>query len=408
MNIGIVTTWFERGAGYVSKMYMDSLANEHNLFIYARGGESYAIGDPNWDGDYVYWSQRTPSCINTTVIYKKEFNNWIKKNKIDIIIFNEQTWWPPILWCKKLGVKTVAYIDYYTEATIPLFDAYDAVICNTKKHLEAFRDHHNVFYVPWGTNTNLFKPSTFELVNQGKVTFFHSCGMSPFRKGTDLFIRALEFFNNSRCKAIVHSQIDLKRALPHLKDNIDKYINEGLLEVVEGTVSAPGLYYKGDVYVYPSRLDGIGLTVAEAVSSGLALIVPNSGPMNEFVSDEFGKTMPVERFFSRADGYYWPQNEINVETLVHQMNYFLSKREDLYKIKQSARKYALKNLDWKKNSRALDIIFKNNYSILNSKKIPGAYSRIANFENRGTRRFYPFLLRLSWICKIYKFLFRKA
>lgn len=407
MNIGIVTTWFERGASYVSKMYMDSLAIEHNIFIYARGGESYAIGDPNWDGDYVYWSKRPPPCLNSTVIYKKEFYNWANKNKIDVIIFNEQTWWRPILWCKKLDIKAVAYIDYYTETTIPLFDAYDAVICNTKKHLDAFRDHHNVFYVPWGTDTNLFKPRTFELVNQGKVTFFHSCGMSPFRKGTDLFIRALEFFDSSTCKAIVHSQIDLKLKLPHLKDDIDKYITEGLLEVVEGTVSAPGLYYKGDVYVYPSRLDGIGLTLAEAVSSGLALIVPNCGPMNEFVSDKFSKTMPVERFFSRADGYYWPQNEINVETLVHEMNYFLSKREELDKIKECARKYALEKLDWEKNSRALGMIFGNDYSILNSQTIPEAYSRIASFENSGARRFYPILLQSSWICKMYKFIFKK-
>ena len=40
MNIGIVTTWFERGAAYVSKQYKDSLEEcGHKVFIYSRGGE---------------------------------------------------------------------------------------------------------------------------------------------------------------------------------------------------------------------------------------------------------------------------------------------------------------------------------------------------------------------------------
>lgn len=40
MNIGLVTTWFERGAAYVSKAYLNSLKTDNNVFIYARGGEN--------------------------------------------------------------------------------------------------------------------------------------------------------------------------------------------------------------------------------------------------------------------------------------------------------------------------------------------------------------------------------
>ena len=39
MNIGIVTTWFERGAAYVSKTYMDLMTQlGHKVFIYSRAG----------------------------------------------------------------------------------------------------------------------------------------------------------------------------------------------------------------------------------------------------------------------------------------------------------------------------------------------------------------------------------
>ena len=88
MNIGIVTTWFERGAAYVSKQFEDVLRKDHNVFIYARAGEKYAKGDPNWDKENVYWSKKYSGII-TTYIYKKEFQSWIKKNNIELILFNE-------------------------------------------------------------------------------------------------------------------------------------------------------------------------------------------------------------------------------------------------------------------------------------------------------------------------------
>lgn len=47
MRIGIITTWFERGAAYVSRQFMELLQQTDEVFIYARGGEKYAMGDPN-------------------------------------------------------------------------------------------------------------------------------------------------------------------------------------------------------------------------------------------------------------------------------------------------------------------------------------------------------------------------
>ena len=44
MNIGIVTTWFESGAGYVSRQYKKILESPGNkVYIFARGG-FYATG----------------------------------------------------------------------------------------------------------------------------------------------------------------------------------------------------------------------------------------------------------------------------------------------------------------------------------------------------------------------------
>ena len=135
MNIGIVTTWFERGAAYVSKQYLDILKARYNIYVYARGGEKYAKNETNWDHDYVTWGEK-PKLDISTDIDLEHFGKWIKEKSIDIVFFNEQRWWPAVIYCIENKIVTGSYIDYYTEETIPYFELYNFIICNTKKHMK--------------------------------------------------------------------------------------------------------------------------------------------------------------------------------------------------------------------------------------------------------------------------------
>lgn len=357
MNIGIVTTWFERGAAYVSRLYRDTLKNSgHRVFIYARGGEKFAVGDPNWDSADVTWGKRSKYNV-THSIHKDDFINWIKNNKIELIIFNEQTWFKPVVWAHTLGIKTVAYIDYYTEKTIHLFSIYDALICNTKRHYDTFSWHRHCIYIPWGTNINIFKPQ-FSDNSRHKIRFFHSCGMSPERKGTYDLINAFSKVTGDT-SLIIHTQVSLTsklNALPNknkLLQTISDLLKARKLIIIEKTVTAPGLYYLGDVYVYPSHLDGIGLTQAEALACGLPIIVPDNPPMNEFIGKENGIAVPIDKLWSRSDGYYWPQCNVNLEKLTNAMQKYVDNYKNISYFKNSARNYAEKYLDWEKNSRSL-------------------------------------------------------
>lgn len=146
MKIGIVTTWFERGAGIVSRQIADSLQNSSEVFVYARG-EKYAKGDPKWDLPFVHWGKRL-HWAGSGKIDKQDFINWMKSNKLDAIIFNEQRWWQPIIWAKDFGIRTRAYIDYYTEETIEKFAAYYFLVCNKLRHYSAFKWHSGASYLP--------------------------------------------------------------------------------------------------------------------------------------------------------------------------------------------------------------------------------------------------------------------
>jgi 1,2-diacylglycerol 3-alpha-glucosyltransferase len=291
-----------------------------------------------------------------TVIDLKDFERWLLENKIEVVLFNEQTSWPPILFCNQLGIITGAYVDYYTEDTMPLFACYDFLVCNTKRHYSAFDWHPQCWYIPWGTDLDIFKPlpaSPASTGLTGTIRFFHSSGMSPHRKGTDLLLQAFAALDG-KAHLIIHGQWPLKEGLPELAATIDDLKATGRLTAIEKTVAAPGLYHLGDVYVYPTRLEGIGLTIAEALACGLPVITTDQPPMNEFVQPpENGHLVAVDRLIARADGYYWPQSLANVASLQQAMQYYLDHLDQLAVYKTQARHYAKTHLDWCKNAQPL-------------------------------------------------------
>ena len=220
-KIGIVTTWFERGAAYVSKQYKEIWEKENDVFIYVRGGEDVATNNPNWDSNNLTFGKRY-NYTKLDLIDLKHFECWIKDNNLDIVFFNEQHIWDPILLCNKLGVLIGSYIDYYTDETVVLFGVFDFLICNTQRHYSVFKWHPQAFYIPWGTDMSIFNETQMKAVELNKIVFFHSAGMNPYRKGTDFLIRAFSNLNYKNSKLIIHTQTDLNSFFPENK----KIINE--------------------------------------------------------------------------------------------------------------------------------------------------------------------------------------
>ena len=348
MNIGIVTTWFERGAAYVSRAYRDVLTTRHNVYIYARAGEKFPKGDPRWDSPFVTWGKAIPAGIVTYIDWN-DFSSWIKKNQIDCILFNEQHSWE-VLWKlrEKLDVPFGSYIDYYTKDTVLYFNLYDFLLCNTRRHYQVFKDHPQAIYIPWGTDINLFKPAPREQ-NRKDLIIFHSCGLSPDRKGTSILVKAFGQVHGD-VNLVLHTQVPLKN-FPPLQDEVAK---DSRIEVIEAEVGAPGLYHLGDVYAYPTILEGIGLTVPEALACGLPVITTGEPPMSEFIDERVnGRLLPVERYQERLDHYYWPESIPSMSALVDALQFYVDRKSELPDMRREARHYAEEHLDWQKNSAGL-------------------------------------------------------
>lgn len=331
MNIGFISSWLHRGASYVTINYMKML-KEHDLYVYARGGE-YFDECLNFENASIYKAKR----LGGTIIDGNELLKWIKKNQIEILIVNEQDEVEAI--CKvKLecpDLKIGAYIDYYTEKTVNNYYAYDFLICNTKRHYSVFNWHPQCFYLPWCVDTDLYLPSKKK---NSELTFFHSMGMSN-RKGTDTLIKTfIDYHLGKKAKLIIHTQKDISNLIS------EREACENNIEIIKKTVQPPGLYNLGDIYVYPTTLDGLGLTMYEALSSGMPVIATNDAPMNEIIDSSRGVMVEVEKFISRSDGYYWPLAFVSQKSLYHAMNMYIDNVNLIKQHKINAREYAVSNL----------------------------------------------------------------
>lgn len=389
-KIGIVTTWFERGAAYVSKQFEQVLQEEHEVYIYARGGEYYAIGDPEWDKPNVTWGKNIRSRFALTLIDKKDFKAWVDLNSIGLILFNEQHWFEPLLWCKEWGIQTAAYIDYYTRETVDLFNIYDLLICNTRRHYSVFKNTNKAEYLPWGTDTDVFNTGdTSELVNGEYVTFFHSCGMGHKRKGTEQLITAFSRSKHAQ-KLIIHTQQKISGG--EIETLISSLEAEGRLKIIHKTVSAPGLFHLGDVYLYPSLLEGIGLTIVEALTCGLATLVTDTAPMNEFVEDGFnGLLIKKGKSYFRDDNYYWPLCEIDIDDLVQKIDYLATHKDKVLSMKMNARQSALTNLSLRKNMKPLSHLLENaEFTPLTRE----TENKITKFGKKGFGKFNKLYIKL--------------
>jgi glycosyltransferase involved in cell wall biosynthesis len=403
MNIGIVTVWGERGASVVSKAYIEALKSNHEISIYSRGGEAsirYQQANMN------VWQGKTSYIPITTHIDKTDFVKWLTSRKIDLVLFNEQHWFEPLLWLKELNIRSLSYIDYYTEETIPLFSLYDGLICNTKRHFKAFQEHSNVMHLPWGLDNDEYALAD-NVANKSNACFFHSCGMNPLRKGTDLLLKAAVQLSGD-FKLIIHSQKDLftfYQDNPEVTSCLEKLEKNNRLKIITKTISSPGLYHLANVYVYPCRLDGLGLTVPEAISSGLPCIVPDAEPMKEFISPACS-TVKIDRFYCRKDAYYWPQQLCDIDDLAKKMQHYID-CDDIEEKMKTARSHATKQLNWKNNSHELQAFIEQTKIAPVTKKIAKDFN---NYSNYGYRKiltkiekyklfFTPFLFAYSTLKK---------
>jgi len=317
MKIGIVTTWADCGAGHVSLAYAKALsASGFEVEIYSRG---QYLRQQRWG---VCASRPWPlhldrSTAGLTRVDPTQFSHWLRTARPDWLVFNEQRSWAPVLQAKAAGVACAAYIDYYRADSLALFELYDLLFCHTLRHHSVFEQDQRACYIPWGVDTEFFRPGVRQsTIDHGlePLVIVHSAGMGgpSDRKGTDLALQAFAAVAG-QARLLLHTQLPRHR---WPSTWIRAVQADPRIEVIEKPMDPLAFYQLGDLYLYPSRLEGIGLTLPEALSCGLAAITTHAPPMSEFVEDGLnGSLVPVQAFRGRSDGYYWPESWVDPDQL---------------------------------------------------------------------------------------------
>lgn len=325
MRVGLVTTWAECGAGHVSLAYARALtAHGCEVAIYSRG---QYLREQRWSvSDSRPWPLESDRCVDgLTRVDRAQFARWLRRFRPDWLIFNEQRAWGPVLQARAAGIRCAAYVDYYRSDTVDLFELYDLLLCHTQRHYRVFAADERARFVAWGVDTDHFSPGVRQsalIGSEEPLVFVHSAGMGgpSDRKGTDLALSAFRAVRG-HAEFLMHTQLPRERWPRAWHEAL---AGDSRIRVLEGILDPVSLYRQGDVYVYPSRLEGIGLTLPEALSCGLAAIATDSPPMSEFVQHGVtGSVVPVLQYRGRCDGYYWPEAWVDADALARCMQAYV-------------------------------------------------------------------------------------
>ena len=335
MRIGFLSIWFQRGATFITKTLMKALESPKNeLFVFARTGAVFGVNKMESGAE---WDIPNLTKYHSYKVHPTDLIDWINKNKLDIIIFNEEYNFSMVEQVReKTSAKIITYLDFYIDSWEGSMGIYDEVWCSTKRSFNMVKDICNARYIGWGVDTELFKPTKEVISNvkreyidkkgiffpkSDKFTFFHNAGWlgNNYRKNTPLVIdgfnRASE--QNLDITLFVHAQAGLEK-LPQETIKIIE-TNDRIVYFI-GDLPHPGLYYKGKILLFISKLEGLGLPLLEGMSCGLPVIATDEPPMNEFVTDGFnGDLIPVIDHAVRYDNVAFPEAVIDYEKFINKL-----------------------------------------------------------------------------------------
>ena len=348
MRVGLVTTWAECGAGHVSLAYARGLsALGCDVGIYSRG--QYLRAQRWGRADERPWPLEFDRCRNgLTQVNQAQFHHWLSRFSPDWLIFNEQRAWAPVLQARSMGIKCAAYVDYYRADNTELFELYDLLICHTNRHYEVFSGDPRAQLIHWGVDVDHFSPGDRQLQASAlaePLVVVHSAGMGgpSDRKGTDL---VLQSFHATKGDATlrVHTQLP-KVHWPKAWHEV--LVREPRIQMLTGPLNPLDLYRSGDLYLYPSRLEGIGLTLPESLACGLSAIATATPPMDEFVAEGVnGSLVPVRQYRGRSDGYFWPEAWLDIVDLRDCLQRYINQPSLARQQGRSARELMVAQRNW--------------------------------------------------------------
>jgi 1,2-diacylglycerol 3-alpha-glucosyltransferase len=321
VRIGICSYWFNRGQGVVSRHLrsaLDSLG--HETFVLARPTRASNIRPAFVDRTGV-WDQPNITEASSYEIPPGEYKDWARDKELAVCFFDQNYGFEGIAALRDMGVRTVGrfvWEQFSPEHTGPAGEAFDIVYSLTECEQERYRALGiRSPRVPWGIHPELLEQAGQETAGNpaapGTCVYIYPGGFMSARKPFEAVLEAFGRTTDPRLRLIFRAQVDR-----HMKGVRKRVRRDGRVEVVSEDLPIGEhlrLFASADVCIAPSRWEGLGLHLFEAVAFGIPVITNDNPPMNEVVHDgENGLLVPGVRAGEAKSGI--PAYEPDVDALV--------------------------------------------------------------------------------------------
>ena len=288
--IGLISYVNDSGLGAIAASFRKHFSLDSQLVIRHPIKGTYDIDIPHTFGD-----------IEAT---EEQLNEYLDTCKPEVVIVIETPFnfdFFKIMYDRGIKVVLVPMIDSISvERFIPYEKYIDLVINFTKVG-------HKIYLDKWpGCGIHLSYPIDIEYFNpenaaeprsfiadRTQYTFLHSSGWggAGFRKGTDLIptaFKQLESWENYKYKGEISLSI-LGQPGEQQYNSVDRTFFH-----IVNLADPIDLYRDGQVFICPSRREGLGLPILEAMACGLPVITTDAAPMNEWFPEDYPLLVKVQ------------------------------------------------------------------------------------------------------------------
>jgi glycosyltransferase involved in cell wall biosynthesis len=287
MNVGIVSKWFNRGQPVVGR-HLRSAVDDlgHRSFVLAKprrekGPKPGALELTGvWDQPDV-----TPASRFETPL--EEYVEWVEANSIEVVLCDQNYQFDELRRLRDRGVRTIGrfvWEHFAHEHVAPARDAYDVVYSVTRIEQRRYRGWGlETARVPWGIHPELLAVEP-DRPGDGLVRFVFPGGFLGHRKPAEPVVEAFAKVRNPDARLLVKAQVERSR-LERLQPLVDADQRVELLLADEPWEEHLAAIAANDVSVSPSRWEGLGLPLYEAMAFGMPTITNDDPPMNEVIAD---------------------------------------------------------------------------------------------------------------------------
>jgi 1,2-diacylglycerol 3-alpha-glucosyltransferase len=310
VRIGLVTKWYASGQAVVSRQLRSALDElGHSTFVLARPGKGprkqVDKGDPIWDQPGVTEASEAD-------VPEAEYARWVQENGLEVVLCDNNYQFAEVASLREQGIRAIGrfvWEHFSSEHVEGAREAYDVVYSFTRAEQARYRELGiDSPYVPWGCHPELLAfarnrspaepdAGASERGRQGRereragaedsagvIRFYVPGSFMGKRKPFEAIAEAFTRVGDERLRLLVRGQVERKRdPLAEFRER------DARIEVELGdhrTEEHLRQFAACDVCLSPSRWEGLGLPLYEAIAFGMPTITNDAPPMNEVVVDD--------------------------------------------------------------------------------------------------------------------------